>query len=398
MENTSPFPSGGPDLDELVKAAHEEPLGLYVHIPFCKDHCTYCSFMRLDHRSPSRPGILQALAGEIQDWGRALDKPRLDTLYLGGGTPSVLTEFELRELWQSIARSFDIQGLEEATLEANPGTVDRAWLEAARGLGFDRISFGVQSLEDSLLQRLGRSHRGECALEALALAQSAGFKRLSADLMVGIPGQRLEAVLRDARQLIEAGARHLSIYCLDIDKRCALQRALAQGLCELPSDDDVADTFEALQKVLPEMGLLPYEISNYAAPGEESRHNNRYWERRPYVGVGPSAASQLGPWRWILPSHIPSWLNKTKWEECQRLSPEEILAEIPLLGLRKHQGVLWEDLRTRARNACLSEVFETWENRMKPAFEHGLLDRDGQRIFLTPKGMLLSNQVFEIFV
>lgn len=392
------FPPDGPDLGELLNAAHREPLGLYVHIPFCRDHCTYCSFMRLDHRSPSRPGVLHALNLEIQSWGEALGKPKLDTLYFGGGTPSVLTEAELRQLWDSMAQAFDLEGLEEATLEANPGTVDLAWLQGARALGFDRISFGVQSLQNSFLKTLGRSHCAEGALESMAWAQEAGFKRISADLMVGIPGQPMAAVLGDARRLVDAGARHLSVYCLDLDKACALQKAIQVGRCALPSEDEVADTFEALQEALPTLGLFPYEISNYAAPGQESRHNNRYWERRPYLGLGPSAASQMGAWRWSLSSHIPTWMYQVKLEECQHLSPKEALAEIPLLGLRKHQGVLWEDLRKKAQEAGLLELFEAWEGQLQQAFEHGLLGKDGQRIYLTPKGMLLSNHVFEIFV
>ena len=391
------IPALGSRLPALRQAAHREPLGLYLHLPFCRDRCSYCSFVTTRDES-LKPAVLARLHNQLLEWGQALDRPVLDTLYLGGGTPSLLTAAELAALTAAAGAAFDLGALEEATLEANPGTLDQAWLEAARALGWDRISLGVQTLDDGLLGRLGRIHDGRAALEALAWARAAGFQRVSADLMVGISGQDLGRILADAGTLVRAGANHLSIYLLDLDKACALRAQVDTGKLILPSEDEAADVFEALQAELPRLGLQPYEISNYAAPGQASRHNNRYWERRPYLGLGPSAASQLDCWRWTESGVIHAWVEDRGSAEVQELDPAEALAEIPLLGLRKHQGVDWERLRALARADRLEPLVDAWEAQLAPFFGYGLLVREGAWLRFTAKGMLLSNSVLQIFV
>jgi len=384
-------------LGTLGAAARTEPLGLYLHWPFCRDRCTYCSFVTTRDES-LHAAVLAHLLGQIGDWGRALGRPAVDTLYLGGGTPSLLGAGELAALTRAALEAFDLSALEEATLEANPGTVDQAWLEQALGLGWDRVSLGVQTLDDALLGRLGRIHDGRTALEALGWARAAGFRRVSADLMVGIPGQDLGRILEDARTLVAAGANHLSIYLLDLDKACALRAQVDTGKLALPSEDETADVFEALQEELPRLGLRPYEISNYAAPGQMSRHNNRYWERRPYLGLGPSAASQLADWRWTESGVIRAWIEDRGSIEVQELDAAEALAEIPLLALRMHRGVDWEALRARSRALNLEPLVDGWEAQMVRFIQGGLLVREGAWLRFTPRGMLLSNGVLQMFV
>ena len=391
------IPALEPRLPALREAARQEPLGLYLHVPFCRDRCTYCSFVTTRDES-LKAAVLARMQDQLRDWGRALGRPAVDTLYLGGGTPSLLTAGELAALTRAAAEAFDLAGLEEATLEANPGTLDQPWLEQALRLGWDRISLGVQTLDDGLLGRLGRLHDGRAALEALAWARAAGFRRISADLMVGIPGQDLGRILADARTLVGAGANHLSIYLLDLDKACALRAQVNTGKLALPSEDEAADVFEALQEELPKLGLEPYEISNYAAPGQASRHNNRYWERRPYLGLGPSAASQLGDWRWTESGVIHAWIEDRGSAELEQLDPAGALAEIPLLGLRMHQGVDWDRLRALARERNLEALVDGWEAQLAPFLEHGLLLREGPVLRFTARGMLLSNGVLQIFV
>lgn len=394
-----PDPAGplGARLPALRAAARREPLGLYLHIPFCLDRCTYCSFATTRDRE-LQPATVARLRREIRAWGGALDRPAVDTLYLGGGTPSLLTLAELAALTAELREAFDLGPLAEATLEANPGTVDLAWLAGARALGWDRISLGVQALDDGLLARLGRIHGAAQALEALDLAARAGFRRRSADLMVGIPGQSLSKVLEDARILAGTGLEHLSIYLLDLDKACPLKAEVEAGRLALPTEDEVADVFEALQAELPRLGLAPYEISNYARPGAESRHNSRYWERRPYLGLGPSAASQMGDLRWTEPGLIPAWLEDRGAPEIQELDPAEALAEIPLLGLRLHRGVDWGDLRNRAGALNLRPLAEAWEARLRGLEKEGLTVWEDDRVRLSPRGMLVSNGILEMFV
>lgn len=386
-----------PHLGALGQAARREPLGLYLHVPFCRDRCTYCSFVTTRDES-LKAAVLARLQTQLAEWGRVLGRPAVDTLYLGGGTPSLLGAGELAELTRGIQAAFDLSGLEEATLEANPGTLDLDWLERARALGWDRVSLGVQTLDDALLARLGRIHDGRAALEALDWARAAGFKRVSADLMVGIPGQDLGRILGDARTLAEAGANHMSVYLLDLDKACALRAQVDTGRLALPTEDEAADVFEALQEELPLLGLRPYEISNYAAPGQMSRHNNRYWERRPYLGLGPSAASQMADWRWTESGVIHAWIEDRGSAEVQALDAAEALAEIPLLGLRLHRGVDWEALRARAAALNLVPLVDGWEAQLARFIQGGLLRREGPWLRFTPRGMLLSNGVLQIFV
>ena len=384
-------------LPSLRRAAQAEPLGLYLHVPFCLDRCTYCSFATTRDRS-LQPGTIRRLTAEVEAWGAALERPAVDTLYLGGGTPSLLSLPELEELTRALGEAFDLAPLAEATLEANPGTVDLAWLQRARELGWDRVSLGIQALDDELLGRLGRIHGAAQALESLELARRAGFLRRSADLMVGIPGQSLSKVVEDARVLAGAGIDHLSVYLLDLDKACPLRADIDAGRLALPSEDEVADVFEALQAELPRWGLAPYEISNYARPGSESIHNNRYWERRPYLGLGPSAASQLGDLRWTEGAVIPAWAEGRGELDLQELDAAETLAEIPLLGLRRHQGVDWAALRRRAGDLNLQPLCDAWEGRLRSLAKEGLVHWNGDRVSLSARGMLLSNGILQLFV
>ncbi|HXC16266.1 MAG TPA: coproporphyrinogen-III oxidase family protein [Holophagaceae bacterium] len=381
-------------IDALRAAAQAEPLGLYLHMPFCKDRCTYCSFVTT-RDTALQSGTVTRLITQVRAWGEALDRPALDTLYLGGGTPSLLTRAELSELTGAVREAFDCGSLEEATFEANPGTVDADWLRTARDLGWNRVSIGTQTLDDTLLAMLGRIHGGEQALEALHMAEAAGFDRISADLMVGLPTQNLDRVLGDARALIGAGASHMSVYLLDLDKACPLKAEVEAGRLMLPDEDSVATVFEALQAQLPRLGLAPYEISNY---GEPSKHNLRYWKRRPYLGIGPSAASQLADLRWTEEGNIPAWSQGRAGVELQELSEAEALAELPLLGLRLHEGVDWDDLRARADALNLRPLFDAWDTAMDRFTTHALVAAEGPRRRLTERGMLLSNQILQTFV
>jgi oxygen-independent coproporphyrinogen III oxidase len=397
ISETQPNPKALPSGEALRSIARTEPLGLYIHLPFCIDRCTYCSFTTTcDHTL--LPAVLTRLGLDMTRWGQSLDRPQVDTLYLGGGTPSILPLGELSALQSRIRTCFDLGPLQEATIEANPGTVELAWMQGTRRMGWDRISLGVQTLDDKLLARLGRIHDAREGLAALKMACDAGFERISADLMIGIPGQDLARVISDARAIAKAGANHLSIYMLDLDKACPMKTEVEQGILQLPSDEEVAESFEVLQEELPNLGFLAYEISNYAQRGHESIHNTRYWERRPYLGLGPSAASHLEPWRWTESADIQAWSASAGMREVQWLEPSECLAEIPLLGLRMLRGIDWDGLRAHAETLGLLKTVSGWEDDLAPFLQHGLLVREGPILRFSRKGLLLSNQVLQIFV
>ena len=383
-----------PHLPALRAAAQAEPLGLYLHMPFCKDRCTYCSFTTTRDTALQSATVAQLIA-QVRAWGEALGHPALDTVYLGGGTPSLLTRQELSDLTAAMRDSFECSTLEEATFEANPGTVEMDWLRTAREAGWNRISIGTQTLDDTLLAMLGRIHGGAEAIEALRMAKAAGFERISADLMVGLPRQDLDRVLGDARQLVDAGASHMSVYLLDLDKACPLKAEVDGGRLALPDEDAVATVFEALQIELPRLGLAPYEISNY---GEPSRHNLRYWKRRSYLGIGPSAASQMASFRWTEEGNIPAWSQGRANLDLQELTKAEAFAELPLLGLRLHEGVDWSDLRKQATALNLRPLFDAWDVAMDRFTAHGLVIVEGPRRRLSGRGMLLSNGILQTFV
>jgi oxygen-independent coproporphyrinogen-3 oxidase len=337
------------------------------------------------------------MLGDIAKMGHLLKKPKLETAYLGGGTPSVLSIESLEVISRAIHREFDASGLAEATIEANPGTLNPAWLDTARGCGWNRISLGIQSLDDSQLVRLGRIHDSAQGLEAIAMCKNAGFAKISADLLLGTPGQNSGRAFNDARRLVESGAEHLSIYMLDLDKECPLKLQIGNGVLELPDEGLVADAYLALMESLPNLGLTHYEISNFSFPGHESAHNCRYWMRLPYLGLGPSAASNIGSVRWTECESPAEWIEGHTEQEVCLLSPKESLAEVPMLGLRMSQGINWEKLRGKAGAMGISALVDAWENDLEPSLVRGLLYRNGENLSLTAKGMLLSNQVLMVF-
>ena len=220
----------------------------------------------------------------------------------------------------------------------------------------------------------------------------------SITLASGIPGQSLSKVIEDARTLVATGIEHMSIYLLDIDKACPLRADIDAGRLTLPTEDEVADVFEALQDELPRLGLDPYEISNYGRPGAQSIHNIRYWERRPYLGLGPSAASQLGDFRWTESGIIAAWTDGRGVLDLQELDAAEALAEIPLLGLRLHRGLDWAALRSQAQALNLLPLCEAWEARLRALGKEGLVNWEGDRVCLSARGMLMSNGILQMFV
>ncbi len=382
---------------DLKLSGGQKPLGLYLHIPFCKDRCTYCSFVRT-HEEESREPFINMLIKEIDQWGQILERPILNTIYWGGGTPSVLSYEEASQIYRTIQTSFTIASNAEQTIEANPGTLSLEWLKSIRQLGFNRISWGIQTLQDDLLKSLGRIHSSKEALQALDWSQEAEFKHVSGDLILGLPNQSPESVYADALRIIDCGIDHISIYLLDLDKACGLKTEVDAGRLILPSEDEVASLYEILQDKLPNLGFTSYEISNYAKEGAESQHNLKYWRRYPYLGLGPSAASHVGHLRWTSDVSIPTWTQGSGRLTIQSLDPIDEWMEIPLLGLRLDEGIDWNDLSIQSTLLKVEPLYHAWTNKMKEFETNGLVVFEGPRLRLTTKGRLLSNQIFQMFV
>ena len=275
------------------------PLGLYVHCPFCRRKCHYCDFYSLAQKPDAQ--FTQALLQELQHWKNLLDAQKsargisgpAQTLYFGGGTPSQLADEDIATIIKAASQWPGLAQDAEITLEANPMDIALKSCQNWRHAGVNRLSMGLQSLDDRWLKFLGRLHSAEQARQAVATARDAGFKELSLDLMVALPGQSLKAALADVDALLQLNPDHISVYTLIIEATTPLGRLLAAGQLQAPEDDLVADIFAAVIQRVETAGLRRYEISNFARPGHEARHNMLYWSRAEYIGLGPAAHSLL---------------------------------------------------------------------------------------------------------
>ena len=272
-------------------------LALYVHIPFCETKCPYCDFNTYAGIEHMMPAYVEALAAEIERWGDMLCRPAMTTLFLGGGTPSYLPAHDLEAVLSAVRRAFKVTPDAEATMEANPGDLLGDAPASLAQLGFNRLSVGVQSLDDGLLRLLGRRHTAQDVADAFRAVRRAGFDNVNLDLMYGLPLQSM-AQWRDTLDgVLALGPQHLSLYCLTLEEGTPMEQQVRLGEIPEPDADLAADMYLHAEELLEREGYRHYEISNWARPGLESRHNLTYWRNGPYLGVGPGAHSYLGRWR-----------------------------------------------------------------------------------------------------
>lgn len=376
---------------------------LYLHIPWCLAKCGYCAFT-------SRKGTAQELADTTEllllemelAAGRFQAESPLSSLYLGGGTPSLLTPGQVERL---ITRSRQLWGHDpaiEITLEANPGTVSRATLAGFCQAGVNRLSLGVQSFSDDTLVLLGRMHCAQQARDAVASARAAGFGSVGLDLICGLPGQTPTDWQQQLDEAVTLEADHLSIYNLTIEDGTSFSHLYPFDSPDLPDDDCAATMLECADRLLTTAGFEHYELANYAKPGKRSGHNCGYWRRDGYLGLGPSAHSFIRDgWgvRFCNPSEYESWAaairgKRPAMQDLSRLTREEARAETIFLGLRLSEGICFDRFEQqfgeRLEIVCRDQLL-----KLQKA---GLLDCGPERVALTRKGMLLSNQVFVEFV
>jgi oxygen-independent coproporphyrinogen-3 oxidase len=392
-----------------VSASPPEPLGLYVHIPFCEVKCTYCHFAIDPRPGPRREEpmdreerYLGALLAEMNAVSASLPPgPGADTLYFGGGTPSLLARPRLARIVEAARELFALLPGAEITLEANPRDFDLAGYRELRAIGVDRLSLGVQSLDDGVLREMGRLHGAEDARRAVTLARKAGFDNVSVDLILGWPGETRERWRRNLDGIAAMAPEHVSLYVLEIEGKTLLSHEARRGRLHLPDDDLVAALYWETVERLEGHGLERYEISNLARPGRASRHNAKYWADAPFLGFGMSAHSYRDGRRW--------WNHETFGAYCSAvetgggaaaragardLSPRERAAEALFTGLRRRAGVELAAFRDRYG----SDPLVDYASGLRDCFAAGLLERAGTRLRLTDKGVLLSNEVFRVFV
>lgn len=320
--------------------------GLYIHIPFCMKKCAYCDFVSFADPAP-RQAYLSALKKEISFASHRFSPIVYDTVFIGGGTPSILPPADMAGLLDTLHRAFAIAPGAEFTIECNPGTVDGEKLLVYRAGGVNRISFGLQSAEDSLLRAIGRVHDFTRFCQSLSLAREAGFRNINVDLMYGLPGQTDAAYLKSIRAVAELRPEHISAYSLILEEGTPLHKQAMAGEAVLPGEDAVCDMQEAGLSLLASLGYERYEISNYAKPGFSCMHNINYWENGPYLGLGLAAhsAMDLNGWRrWHNHGELAAYLEALEKGRLpiagqQRISPTEEKFECVMLGLRMLKGV-----------------------------------------------------------
>lgn len=360
--------------------------GLYIHIPFCLKKCRYCDFYSLPARLDARGAYVDA----VLDESAAYAGLSFQTMYLGGGTPSLLGDKLLGKLIRGLGKSLNLAGIIEATVEVNPESATKEFLEAAKNEGINRISIGVQSLADSELESVGRIHTAAQALETVKLAKQAGFKSISADLIVGLPGQTWLTLRQSLDTLVGSGIKHLSLYCLSLEEGTPLA---ANPPSDLPSDDIQADLFQQAGSFLEEQNYIHYEISNFTLKGYESRHNLNYWRGGEYLGLGPSAASHLEGRRFRNHPDLNHYLEKPTFQitDNEVLHPKDKAGEEAMLRLRLlTEGINVNELTARFGR----DNIEALISRLDYMAGQGRLVADVSTYRLPPSMVLTSNQIF----
>jgi oxygen-independent coproporphyrinogen-3 oxidase len=375
-------------------------LGLYLHVPFCSAICNYCNFNRGLFDADLKARYVEALIDEIQQAGQAewAGAPA-DTIYFGGGTPSLLEPAEIARIIDACSSSFAIVGDCEVTLEANPETVTEARLAGFRAAGVNRVSFGVQSLNDAELRRLSRLHSAARARDAVAEARAAGFDNLSIDLMMWLPEQRTSEWLETVDGAIALAPDHLSLYLLEVYPNAPLKEDMARARWSQAPDEDAAAMYVTAMERLEAAGLHQYEISNVARPGHQSRHNLKYWTDGEWLGFGCGAHSTRDGVRWKNVSSTHEYIDRMARHtptavDARRLSPDERLGDALFTGLRLADGIDLTAIDTRYG----VDVWSRFGPDLAPFIEQGCLRREGSRLWLTRDGMLVAHEVMAVFV
>ena len=372
--------------------------GLYVHIPFCSSRCSYCDFATGIYQSALADQYVDAVIHEIGNSFYA--GQRVNTVYFGGGTPSLLSSTQLDRILSALHESFVIDQAAEITLEINPGSVNAQRLREFRRLGINRASFGAQTFDDAELAKLGRSHTAADTLRTFADLRNAGFENVSFDLIAGLPGQTLERWQQNVAQALQMRPEHLSFYLLEVHSGTPLAEHIRRGIQPVPDDDLAGVMYQSMLDQAIAVGYEHYEISNLCLPGFHSRHNVKYWTAEAYYGFGCSAHSYDGQTRrWSNQRDVLKYAEMVENGDSpvideQQLSHDDVRAEALFLGMRLMRGV---DVR-RYRESFGVDLHDEHGEDLDRFCKAGLLEFDGDLIRLTRTGALLSNEVFAAFV
>ncbi len=392
-------------------------IGLYVHVPFCQTKCPYCDFNTYQGIEAQMGGFLQAVTGELRLWGQALGCPPVRTVFFGGGTPSYLPDGDIAAILDAIAGAFALESGAEITLEANPGDLNTDACHTLLRQGVNRLSIGVQSLDNGLLQLLGRRHTADGAVEAFQAARDTGIGNVNLDLMYGLPRQSLTQWEDTVARLAALSPEHISLYALTLEEGTPMKVWADQGKIPEPDPDMAADMYALARGVLASRGYHHYEISNWAQPGRESQHNLIYWRNEPYLGVGPGAHSRLGQYRfWTILAprdyarRADEWRREGagRWDSLgepelgqagtvggwEYIDADTAGAETMFLGLRLLDGLSLP----QASAAAGQDLAARYHAEIEELLSLRLLRREGGAIRLDESAYLIANQVFTRFL
>lgn len=373
--------------------------GIYIHIPFCVKKCNYCAFLSGPAGAEVRQEYVNHLIKEIRL--RSREVPEADTIYFGGGTPSLLTPEQVGDILNEVRRAFRITEGSEVTLEANPGTLTEESLAGFRAAGINRLSMGVQSMDDRRLRYLGRIHTAEDVRRDVKLAREAGFHNINLDLIFAIPGTDLSDAMEDLEAIAALEPEHISFYSLQLEEGTSFFRDFEAGtLREVPDETDREMYHRGIQ-ALREKGYRHYEISNFARPGYESRHNSKYWDMSEYVGLGLGASSYTGHRRMVNETDLKAYSEmldrgKLAFVEVHENSEADDISEAVFTGLRREEGVRYRDVL--GSEATFWEYFREALPEARAYEAGGFLEMTDEGLRLTERGIDISNGIMALFV
>ena len=377
----------------LLGRRDKTPLGIYIHVPFCRSKCQYCDFYSLATKDDNlMDGYLDAICAHIKETGTLAPGYKVDTVYFGGGTPSYFGAEGMAAILTTIRRSFDVTADAEITFEANPDSVSDKLLRRLRGEGFNRVSLGIQCDNDHILKKIGRSHNYEQAVTAVQRIRKAGYRNLSLDLIYGLPGQTLPGWMDTLRHVVSLAPEHVSCYGLKVEEGTPLYEY--KDFCQLPDDDAQADMYLATVEILSTLGYRQYEISNFARKGHFSRHNLKYWNGGEYLGFGPGASSDFAGKRFTIVRDLQQYIDGIRHggqvlEETHDVPHRERAGEYLMLRLRTTAGISREEYEKKFRLP-----FDPLEELLQKFAQQKLAVCGSKGNWrLTPEGFLISNSI-----
>ena len=376
-------------------------LGIYVHIPFCKQKCKYCDFVSFTNCEEKYEKYFESIIKEIENKRLDTSNTVVSTIYIGGGTPSIVPPKFIEQILNKIRSKFNISDKAEITIEINPGTVNKEKLQYYKNIGINRLSIGLQSADDRLLELIGRIHTYTEFEEAYTLARSIGFKNINVDLMIGLPTQSIEDVTKTLNCIIEKNPEHISVYSLIVEEGTKMFELISNNKLQLPNEKIEREMYWLVKNTLEEKGYFQYEISNFSKKGYESKHNLNCWKQLEYIGYGVAAHSYFNNKRFSNITNIVEYIKNCEVDNIEKniiineeQNKEEQMKEYMLLGLRKIEGINIEEFKNKFKENPL-EIFEYEINKL---INEKLIENTGDSIKLTSKGLDLANQVWMEFV